>query len=162
LNASADQLRQARRLPLDGQVRRVLVVDDNLFDQELTVRLLQQAWPFDSGLEIDRAGNGREALEKLQARGFALVILDWNMPEVGGDAVLRTMREQNLSTPVIVLSGLDRTEVGRDLERFGACFLNKDTVDWPSLHRAIAASLVLSRGWQASSRSPQPSVLPVR
>ncbi len=58
LNAKSDPAGWVHKLPFDGHRRLVLVVDDNVFDQEMTVRLLRQAWPFESGLVIERAAMG--------------------------------------------------------------------------------------------------------
>ncbi len=75
------------------------------------------------------------------------MVLDWNMPGMDGGHVLREMRARNLDIPVIVLSGCAPKEVGGVLAQFGACFLNKDTVDRSGLRRAIAAAMVLGPSW---------------
>ena len=60
-------------------VRRVLVVDDDP-DINRLVRLRLEA----RGYEVDAAGNGEEALERLAARPADLMFLDVSMPRMGG------------------------------------------------------------------------------
>ena len=121
----------------------VLIVDDNVIDQQLTAHYLGEAWPFERDLAVEYAGNGVEALAKLESQRFALVVLDWSMPVMGGAEVLRRLREKGSRVPVIVLSGLDREAIPEDLEKLGAAFLEKDKLKANSLHAAIATSLRL-------------------
>jgi adenylate cyclase len=84
---------------------RILVVDDvddNVFTLER--RLKQFLNP-----EITSAENGRVALEKLRAQAFDLVLLDIQMPEMDGVAVLDQMKsDMSLrELPVIMVSAVD-------------------------------------------------------
>ena len=121
----------------------VLIVDDNVVDQQLAALYLGEAWPFERDLALEYAANGAEALAKLERRRFALVVLDWTMPVLGGNEVLRRLREKGSRVPVIVLSGLDRNSIPEDLEKLGAAFLSKDGLTADGLHAAIATSLRL-------------------
>jgi CheY-like chemotaxis protein len=58
---------------------RVLLAEDNLVNQRLAARLLEK-----QGHRVVVAGNGREALEALEREGFDLVLMDVQMPELGG------------------------------------------------------------------------------
>ena len=77
----------AIRLPL-----RILVVDDNVINQKVSVRLLQQL-----GYQPTVAGNGREALEALDQQGFDFIFMDVMMPEIDGLEATRQIRERQLS-----------------------------------------------------------------
>ena len=77
----------ATRLPL-----RILVVDDNVINQKVSVRLLQQL-----GYQPTVAGNGREALEALDQKGFDFIFMDVMMPEIDGLEATRQIRERQLS-----------------------------------------------------------------
>jgi sigma-B regulation protein RsbU (phosphoserine phosphatase) len=68
-------------------VRRVLVVDDDP-DINRLVRLRLAA----RGYEVDSAGNGEEALERLAARPADLMFLDVSMPRMGGLEVLEHLQ----------------------------------------------------------------------
>ncbi len=54
--------------------------------------------------------NGKDALSVLQKEKFDLLLLDLVMPETDGFTVLKKLREQNITIPVIVLSNLSQTE----------------------------------------------------
>ena len=76
---------------------KVLVVDD-----EPTLRL-----GFSYALaehEIDTAAGGQEALEKIDAGGYDVVILDLRMPDVDGLQVIETLREAGNLTPIVLCS----------------------------------------------------------
>src|SRR5690606_11026309 len=67
---------------------RVLVVEDDEIAADLLEHALNQF-----GWEVVRASNGREALERLRAEDFRLVISDWEMPEMTGIELCRQVRE---------------------------------------------------------------------
>jgi CheY-like chemotaxis protein len=121
----------------------VLVVDDSPTDKELACVYLAQAWPFEHDLEVDCASDGREALEKIRTRRFALVVLDWRLPIMGDGHVLRQLRAEGVRLPVVVVSGLSREEIDADLEALGAAFVHKNHLNPGSLYRAIAVALQL-------------------
>lgn len=122
---------------------RVLVIDDNPVDCEITARHLGKAWPFEREMVIDYAANGQEALDKMRFTRYALVALDWKLPVLGGADVLRQMRASGIRVPVVVLSGLQRHQIPENLDDLGAAFLNKDEMNPLTFHAAIAASLKL-------------------
>jgi adenylate cyclase len=83
---------------------RILVVDDNPGNRDMLSRRLVR-----EGYSVDTAANGREALEKLEAGGFDLVLLDIVMPELDGFAVLQRIRAEQRwkEVAVIMISALD-------------------------------------------------------
>jgi len=66
--------------------RRILVVDD----QPVVAGLLAEVLAME-GYEVDRAGNGREALEKLAAGSYDLIVSDLRMPELDGEGLFREL-----------------------------------------------------------------------
>jgi CheY-like chemotaxis protein len=80
-------LEQLRRLRHAEQGKRVLVADDNPAARELVRESLA-----DHVGSIMEAANGREALEKIREALPDLVLLDIQMPEMDGYAVLREIR----------------------------------------------------------------------
>lgn len=50
------------------------------------------------------AANGIEVLELLREQRFDLVLLDWDMPDCDGLAVLKTLRERECPTPIIMIT----------------------------------------------------------
>ena len=66
---------------------RILLVDDEPTQRLIMARLLKRA-----GYQVETAGNGREALGKLDAGDFQLMITDWEMPEMDGIALCSALR----------------------------------------------------------------------
>ena len=92
----------ASRLPL-----RVLLCDDNVVNQKVAARLLQQM-----GYKSDIAGNGLEALAAFERQAYDLVFMDVMMPEMGGLEATRAIRERqsrrlefpNYKSPIIIVA----------------------------------------------------------
>ena len=122
---------------------RVLVADDNDTHRRLTIWQLGEAWPFERDMVAECATNGDEALEKIRGNPYKLVVLDWKMPTMGGGEVLRSMRQNGVQIPVVVVSGMRRADIHEDIESLGAAFLNKDDLNPSGFRSAIAASIQL-------------------
>ena len=80
-------LKQLRRLRQPDQGKRVLVADDNPAGRELVRESLAEHVS-----SIIEASDGREALDKIRETRPDLVLLDIQMPEMDGYAVLREIR----------------------------------------------------------------------
>ena len=63
-----------KRLPL-----RILIAEDNLINQKLTISLLSLM-----GYRVDAVENGREVLEILEEKDFDIILMDVQMPEMDG------------------------------------------------------------------------------
>ena len=73
---------------------RVLVVEDNIVNQRLAIRLLEKR-----GHSLALAGNGVEALEALEASPFDAVLMDLQMPRMGGLEATAEIRRREHGTP---------------------------------------------------------------
>ena len=71
-------------------MKKILVVDDSKAMRMIVRRTLRQAG-FD-GPEVQEAVDGREALGVIQTWAPDLVLCDWNMPNMSGLELLRTLR----------------------------------------------------------------------
>jgi two-component system, chemotaxis family, chemotaxis protein CheY len=82
---------------------RVLIVDDD----EATLSALAGLLEFE-GYSVEKARNGKEALEKLSSGPLDLVLLDLKMPVMDGWQFLaeRAKHPSARATPVVLLSGL--------------------------------------------------------
>lgn len=79
--------------------RTILIVDDNDRHLDILAAILGSV-----GHDIETCGSGAEALRRMSARRYEVVVLDLVMPEVSGVTVAREMRNggYNVPTPVII------------------------------------------------------------
>ena len=77
----------------------VLVVDDENELRKQIVSLLSER-----GYEVEQCENGAEALERLRARNFSLVLCDVKMPEMDGLAFLRAVKGNEIPTTVALIT----------------------------------------------------------
>jgi CheY-like chemotaxis protein len=77
---------------------RVLIADDDQAIRQLVGTILHR-----EGLEVDSAADGQEAIEKLQAHEYAVVLLDLMMPRVDGFGVAAYLKEHPPANKPVVL-----------------------------------------------------------
>jgi two-component system chemotaxis response regulator CheY len=81
---------------------RILIVDDSSL-----VRLYYRNILENADFEVEQAINGIEAIEKVQAQAFSLVVVDVNMPKMDGFSFLRALRRSAPSVatlPALVIT----------------------------------------------------------
>jgi two-component system response regulator ResD len=89
----------------------VLIVDD-----EQPLRSLVRLYLEQEGFQVEEAVNGVEALLKINAEEYKLVVLDLMMPELDGWEVCRQVRKSKKDLPIIMLTA--KTEVEDKLAGF--------------------------------------------
>ncbi|MBN1848400.1 MAG: PAS domain S-box protein [Deltaproteobacteria bacterium] len=67
---------------------RILVVEDNIVNQKLTLRLIEKF-----GFKVDAAANGKEALKALESYPYDIVLIDVQMPEMDGLEATKIIRD---------------------------------------------------------------------
>src|SRR5919106_6292358 len=92
----------------------VLVVDDDDVIRETLLELLE------GNYQCQEASTAEEALRKLQAQPFDVVLTDVSMPGLSGSELLTRVRELYPETTVIVVSGLSDQEQAQSLISRGA------------------------------------------
>ena len=95
---------------------RALIVDDSSAMRAFLKLILKTA-----GFVVSEARNGREALARLETAGAPeLILLDWNMPEMDGFAMLRAMRADARWRDVKVMMVTTETEMAEMAKALGA------------------------------------------
>lgn len=68
---------------------RLLLAEDNFINRRLAVSILEAA-----GIEVDTAGDGREAIEAVGESRYDAVLMDIHMPEIDGYVATRIIRKK--------------------------------------------------------------------
>lgn len=109
---------------MDGNKKGIiLIVDDSKYD-----RLLYREYLGHDRFEIHEVEDGDEVLDQLKIKVPDLIMLDWDMPRVGGLEVLHMLKKDPIhnTIPIIVITGRDDDEVLSTAFDFGSVdFLNK-------------------------------------
>lgn len=99
---------------------KVVIADDSRVMRQIVIRTLRQAgyaW------DITEASDGAESLQLAQQLRPDLVLSDWNMPEMTGIEMLRTMRAQGMDIPLGFVTSEGSAEMREQAEAAGALFL---------------------------------------
>lgn len=81
--------------------KRILIIDDDKEIQEVLSLFLKL-----EKYVVTTASTGLQGLEKLRSGTFDLIILDLNLPDVGGEQLCKVIRDES-STPIVILSAKD-------------------------------------------------------
>lgn len=121
---------QNQKISLDGpELSRtglcILLVEDNEINRAVACGLLNKA-----GHQVCPASSGRQALGLLEKQGFDLILMDLNLPDMGGLETIRLIRSHHeplvAGVPVVVVSALVTKDAIQDSLDAGAnAFLGK-------------------------------------
>jgi signal transduction histidine kinase/CheY-like chemotaxis protein/HPt (histidine-containing phosphotransfer) domain-containing protein len=78
---------------------RVLLVEDNIFNQAVAVEILRK-----QGCDVVVASNGREATETFDSRKFDIILMDLQMPEIDGYEATRIIRSKETSGRIPIIA----------------------------------------------------------
>jgi CheY-like chemotaxis protein len=107
--------------------KRILLVDDNLL---FLVSLEGILVAGGNGWQTARAVNGYEALARLERQRFDLIVIDYQMPGLNGLELLEIMRQKQLETPAIIITGEASPELREQARSLGVfCVLEKPVPD---------------------------------
>ncbi len=92
-----------------------------LVDDSSTMRRIQKTQLAGMGVtDVDEAGNGEEALSRLAAGRYDVVLLDWNMPVMDGITLLRNIRQNNALAAMKVIMCTSESEKSKVIEALKA------------------------------------------
>ena len=140
----------------------VLIVDD-----DASMRQTMEAIVRSAGMRPMAVASGEEALRAVQSNAVDLMLLDVQMPGIGGLEVLRQVREKHTDIGVIMISVLKEVPVAVEAMRLGALdYVTKDFSP-PELNARVAKTLdqlkaARELAWlreEQASRDQKPMVL---
>ncbi len=126
-------------------MRILIVEDDQTLAEAISRRLFKQ------GHAADVAADGSRADSILRHQAFDLIILDLNLPGLGGEQVLARLRQRSSTTPVLVLTARGQIEDRITLLDLGADDYLTKPFDFGELEARSRALLRRSQG-QAQDR----------
>jgi len=111
-------------MPLEQQKIGVLVIDDHVGMREGIAAVVNAQSDM---TVVGQAGNGEEAIQQFRDLRPDVSLLDWNLPVVPGEEVLRTLNAEIPKPRVIVMRALNaETCIRRALSLGAQSYLHKD------------------------------------
>lgn len=126
---------------------RVLIVDDEPGARESLRLSLELAHA------VATAGSAAEALEQLGRAPVDLVILDLQLPDARGEALLERLGSERPGLPVVVVTGRASVASAAAALRLGACDYLEKPFDVAELRGAVARALACGR--RGGQRNPE-------
>jgi CheY-like chemotaxis protein len=133
---------------------RALLVEDERVVGELLAEFLAL-----EGYEVDRAMNGREALELVRHRAYTLIVSDVRMPDVDGPALyheLRVVRPEVVRRMVFVTGDIMGTATRRFLDETCLRYLEKPftIAEFQAVVQGVLAEPSNTEPWESSAAPP--------
>lgn len=140
---------------MSGSAAEILLVEDNLNDAELTIRVLKK---YNVGDKLLHLEDGEEALNYLYSKDTKmpkLILLDLKMPKVNGIDVLQKLKSDELKKiiPVVVLtSSQEERDIVKSFELGVNAFVVKP-IEFDQFTKAVSD---LALFWLQINQSPDP------
>ena len=110
----------------------ILVVDDAIVNRKVAVSMCQKL-----GYDTDTASNGREAVEKAAQHHYVAILMDLEMPIMGGIAATQALRSKGNRTPIIALTGHSGVQQQQCIDAGMSSYLTKP-LDITQLKQALS------------------------
>lgn len=126
----------------------LLIVDD---EEEIRDMLARHFMLLD--YDVDKAGNGREAIDILERKRIDIVVTDLLMPEMNGIDLLEYIKEEAPMVHAIAITGYVTLENALSCMRLGAdTIVFKPLEDLSELEDAVKGAEEKMRTWQQKLR----------
>jgi CheY-like chemotaxis protein len=111
-------LYRLRGRTMNNEIGKILVVDDIVENCDILKIRMEKV-----GYEVDTETDSNQAIDRLRASQYDLVLLDINMPGTSGITLLEQIRGDETfdSVAVIMITAIDDVQVALDCMRKGAC-----------------------------------------
>ncbi len=130
---------------------KVLIVEDSTLFREVFKETLQFRFPL---IEIEEAGEGNEALQKIQTFSPDLIFMDIRLPGENGLELTRKIKARHPNIIVTIFTGYDLPEYQEVSQRYADYFFLKGSSTPDSIFALVKSILSTDR-----KASPAPSFL---
>jgi len=129
----------------------ILVVDDDESLRRLCSRILAS-----QGYEVHTATDGEEAVRKIQAQAYRVVLLDLKMPGMDGIECLKRLKSEGCRADVVMMTGYGNVPIAVEAMKVGA----RDFIEKPFEPKDLQAMLedILQRQTRDAQLSTDPVV----
>lgn len=110
---STEKKTKGKTVPINGNYK-ILVAEDNKINQIVTQNVLQKG-----NFECEIVQNGLEALNAVKSKTYDLILMDINMPIMGGNEATKEIRKFDSNIPIVALTAADIEEVKKDFKSIG-------------------------------------------
>jgi len=131
-------------------MRLLLIEDDTTLRETLAAKLA------DGGFAIEQAADGKEGLYFALEYPIDLAIIDLGLPEISGLDIIRKVREQGKTYPILILTARDRWEDKVDGLEAGADDYVVKPFHVEEVTARVNALLRRTGGWASSTMTAGP------
>lgn len=108
-------LKQLITVSVASMVEKILIIED----EKTLARALERKLSL-AGFAVTTVFNGEDGVVLLLKESFSVILLDLMMPKMDGFAVLTVIKENNVRTPIMILSNLSQESDMRRTKELGA------------------------------------------
>ena len=134
----------------------ILLVEDAVDEILLMRTLIEQAGPY----QVTSAQDGNKGLELLLAGGWALALIDLNLPGIDGIELIQRGKEAHPDMPIMAVTGSTSSLMIDGAFRAGADYVMNKPVDREELLRKLQEFVKIEGGGQAASGGVQTGAAP--
>lgn len=120
------------------KIIRALIVDDHQMVRD-GLKVMLESKKKTNKFEIDEAENGDNAIKTIQEKNFDIVLLDYQLPDMKGSEILRTMRTHKKELKVLALSNHDDVATIKEMMNEGVNGYILKNIEPSQLIQAIEA-----------------------